>query len=126
VYPLVDLAVCRAGAMTLSELTCWGIPAILVPYPFAAGGHQERNARALVDDQAAVWIPEHDLTAAALGEKIALLMEAGPIREDIAERARRRGRRDATRDIADHIVELARSRRAGSRSERAQPAQAAP
>jgi UDP-N-acetylglucosamine--N-acetylmuramyl-(pentapeptide) pyrophosphoryl-undecaprenol N-acetylglucosamine transferase len=110
VYPLVDLIVCRAGAMTLSELTCWGIPAILVPYPFATDRHQERNARAMSEDQAAVWIPEAELTAGTLAEKIELLLENDPIRERIAERARRRGRRDAARQIADRLEALAGSR----------------
>lgn len=114
VYPLLDLAVCRAGAMTLSEITCWGIPAILVPYPWAADRHQERNARALAEDQAALWIPEGELSARALGEKIELLLEDDTIRSAIAERARRRGRRDAGREIADRLAALAGSRAEGA------------
>jgi UDP-N-acetylglucosamine--N-acetylmuramyl-(pentapeptide) pyrophosphoryl-undecaprenol N-acetylglucosamine transferase len=111
VYPLLDLIVCRAGAMTLSEITCWGIPSILVPYPLATDRHQERNARAMAEDQAALWIPEPELTAALLAEKVDLLMENGPIRENIADRARRRGRRDAAREIADRLLALAACRR---------------
>jgi UDP-N-acetylglucosamine--N-acetylmuramyl-(pentapeptide) pyrophosphoryl-undecaprenol N-acetylglucosamine transferase len=107
VYPLLDLIVCRAGAMTLSEITCWGIPSILVPYPLATDRHQERNARAMAEDQAALWIPESELTAPLLAEKVDLLMENGPIRENIADRARRRGRRDAAREIADRLLALA-------------------
>lgn len=114
VYPLLDLLVCRAGAMTLSELTCWGIPSILIPYPYATDRHQERNARAMAEDQAAVWIDEDELTAATLGEKIELLLENNPIRENIAERARRRGRREAAREIADRLTALARSRNGAS------------
>jgi UDP-N-acetylglucosamine--N-acetylmuramyl-(pentapeptide) pyrophosphoryl-undecaprenol N-acetylglucosamine transferase len=107
VYPLLDLIVCRAGAMTLSEITCWGIPSILVPYPLATDRHQERNARAMAEDQAAIWIPEHELTSALLAEKVDLLMENGSIRESIAERARRRGRREAAQEIADRLLALA-------------------
>ncbi|MFN2431284.1 MAG: undecaprenyldiphospho-muramoylpentapeptide beta-N-acetylglucosaminyltransferase, partial [Gemmatimonadota bacterium] len=107
VYPLLDLIVSRAGAMTLSELTCWGIPAVLVPYPHATDRHQERNARAMAEDQAAVWLPESELTVETLGEKVELLMEDHGIRESIAERARRRGRREAAREIADRIERLA-------------------
>jgi UDP-N-acetylglucosamine--N-acetylmuramyl-(pentapeptide) pyrophosphoryl-undecaprenol N-acetylglucosamine transferase len=114
VYPLLDLAVCRAGAMTLSEITCWGIPAILVPYPWAADRHQERNARALAEDQAALWMPEAELTASGLGEKIELLLEDDSIRAAIAERARRRGRRDAGREIAARIAALAAAGAPGS------------
>lgn len=111
VYPVLDLIVCRAGAMTLSEVTCWGIPAILVPYPHAADHHQERNARAMAEDQAAVWIPEEDLTATALRDKVELLMEDEAIRLQIAERARRRSRRGAAREIAERLLALARARR---------------
>jgi UDP-N-acetylglucosamine--N-acetylmuramyl-(pentapeptide) pyrophosphoryl-undecaprenol N-acetylglucosamine transferase len=119
VYPLLDLIVCRAGAMTLSEITCWGIPSILVPYPLATDRHQERNARAMAEDQAAIWIPEHELTPALLAEKVDLLMENGPIRESIAERARRRGRREAAREIADRLLALAAGRPPALRDSRA-------
>lgn len=70
-YRAADLVVCRAGALTVSEVGMSARPAIFVPYPFAIYNHQERNARALVDAGAAELILQSDLTpeslAAALG-----------------------------------------------------------
>lgn len=56
-YALADLAVCRAGAGTIAEIMATGVPAVLVPYPHAAG-HQERNARALAETGAVVVVPQ--------------------------------------------------------------------
>jgi UDP-N-acetylglucosamine--N-acetylmuramyl-(pentapeptide) pyrophosphoryl-undecaprenol N-acetylglucosamine transferase len=61
------LVVCRAGATTLAELTACGRPAILIPYPYAAGNHQVLNALALVAKGAAEMIEEANLTAAEFG-----------------------------------------------------------
>ncbi len=60
-YSCADLVLCRAGAMTLSEITMIGLPAILIPYPFAADNHQEFNARSLSERKAAVMIKNSEL-----------------------------------------------------------------
>ncbi|MBL7995962.1 undecaprenyldiphospho-muramoylpentapeptide beta-N-acetylglucosaminyltransferase [bacterium] len=60
-YSCADLVLCRAGAMTLSEITAIGIPAVLVPYPHAADNHQEYNANSLADRNAAVMILNSEL-----------------------------------------------------------------
>lgn len=59
-YKAADFAVCRAGAMTLSELMAAGLPAILAPYPYAAADHQFKNARTLADKEAAVVIKDDE------------------------------------------------------------------
>ncbi|HET6362772.1 MAG TPA: undecaprenyldiphospho-muramoylpentapeptide beta-N-acetylglucosaminyltransferase, partial [Gemmatimonadota bacterium] len=74
VYPLLDLIVCRAGAMTLAEVAAWGIPSVLVPYPHAADDHQTKNARALEDKGAAIVLPESELSARRLSNLIAGLL----------------------------------------------------
>ena len=60
---LADLVLSRAGASFISELLCRGLPAILVPYPYAAGDHQRYNARALEEKGAALVIEDEELTA---------------------------------------------------------------
>jgi UDP-N-acetylglucosamine--N-acetylmuramyl-(pentapeptide) pyrophosphoryl-undecaprenol N-acetylglucosamine transferase len=60
-YAAADLAVCRSGAATCAELSVFAVPALLVPYPFAANDHQTVNARALEKAGAAVVVPERDL-----------------------------------------------------------------
>ncbi|MCX6995614.1 MAG: UDP-N-acetylglucosamine--N-acetylmuramyl-(pentapeptide) pyrophosphoryl-undecaprenol N-acetylglucosamine transferase [Kiritimatiellaeota bacterium] len=60
-YAAADLALCRAGASTCAELLAFGVPALLVPYPFAAAGHQQANAQALSKTGAVDYIAEQDL-----------------------------------------------------------------
>ena len=65
-YSWADLIVCRSGALTVSEIAAAGLPAIFIPFGAAVDDHQTRNARFLVDAQAAVLIPEGELTAQRL------------------------------------------------------------
>ncbi|MFN3481372.1 MAG: UDP-N-acetylglucosamine--N-acetylmuramyl-(pentapeptide) pyrophosphoryl-undecaprenol N-acetylglucosamine transferase, partial [Thermodesulfovibrionales bacterium] len=69
-YAVSDLVISRAGATTLSEITAIGRPAILIPYPFAASGHQEENARKLSAAGAAKMILDDDLSGGVLSEEI--------------------------------------------------------
>ena len=108
VYPLLDLIVCRAGAMTLAEVTAWGIPAILVPYPLATADHQMLNARALERAGAAVVIPQSELDPERLGRVVAELLADPLRRRTMADAARRLGRPDAAARVADRVLELAR------------------
>jgi len=70
VYWSSDLAICRAGASTCAELSVFGLPALLVPYPFAAKDHQTVNARALEKGGAADVVPESDLSSVWLKDYI--------------------------------------------------------
>ena len=70
VYAETDFAICRSGAATCAELSAFGIPALLVPYPFAARDHQMVNARALEKIGAADVVPERDLGAEWLADYI--------------------------------------------------------
>jgi UDP-N-acetylglucosamine--N-acetylmuramyl-(pentapeptide) pyrophosphoryl-undecaprenol N-acetylglucosamine transferase len=60
-YSAADLILCRSGISTIMELASFGLPAIFVPYPFAAANHQELNARRIVDGNASVMILDKDL-----------------------------------------------------------------
>lgn len=105
-YAVADLAVCRAGMMTLAELCAWGIPAVLVPLPTAAANHQQRNAEAMAGAGAAVLLPQQGLTAERLGATIRGLLADEPRRSAMASRARARGRPEAVATIVGRIEGL--------------------
>ncbi len=65
-YAAADLCICRAGATSIAEITALGLPAVLVPYPYATGGHQEKNARYLESNGAAKVVLDSDLTPESL------------------------------------------------------------
>ncbi len=69
-YAEAQLVICRAGATTLAELTVTGRPAILIPFPFAAGDHQTANARALAEAGAAVLLPQNQMDAKRVTELV--------------------------------------------------------
>jgi len=108
-YVLADLAVCRAGATTLAELSAAGVPAILIPYPFAAAGHQEQNARALAGAGAAEMILQNDLTGPGLAEAILALSDDRERLAAMARAARERGRPEAARRIAEECLRVVRT-----------------
>ncbi len=105
-YAAADLVVCRAGASTLSELTVFGKPAVLIPYPYAVHDHQRLNALALEQAGAARVIVERDLTAAGLAETVRALHDDPAGREAMGEAARGLGRRDAAERIVDECHAL--------------------
>jgi len=106
-YAAADLVVCRAGAITLAEITARGLPAVLVPYPYAAEGHQEANARALAEAGAAVVVRDQELNGATLAQAVSGML-ADPHRlERMAAASRRLGRPDAAAAIAALIEEVA-------------------
>jgi UDP-N-acetylglucosamine--N-acetylmuramyl-(pentapeptide) pyrophosphoryl-undecaprenol N-acetylglucosamine transferase len=65
-YAVADVAVCRSGASSLAELACFALPAVLIPYPFAADDHQTRNAEIYERLGAALLYPQKELDAAKL------------------------------------------------------------
>jgi UDP-N-acetylglucosamine--N-acetylmuramyl-(pentapeptide) pyrophosphoryl-undecaprenol N-acetylglucosamine transferase len=74
-YEWADLAICRSGALTVSELAAAGLGSILVPFPAAVDDHQTRNAAFLVDADAARLVQEADLDAAKLAELLTQIIE---------------------------------------------------
>ncbi|MCB1091804.1 MAG: undecaprenyldiphospho-muramoylpentapeptide beta-N-acetylglucosaminyltransferase, partial [Verrucomicrobiae bacterium] len=70
-----DLAICRSGASTLTELAHYSLPSILVPYPFAAHDHQTRNAEVFSNPGAAMLWPQDRLDAATFANELVTLME---------------------------------------------------
>ena len=104
-YSASDLAVTRAGAMTVTELTRMGVPAVMVPLPTSAENHQEYNARAMVRAGAARMVRESDLSGERLAnEVIGLLDDMGRLLN-----MRTSSKRLATPDSAERVVEEIRS-----------------
>ncbi|MGV3710505.1 MAG: UDP-N-acetylglucosamine--N-acetylmuramyl-(pentapeptide) pyrophosphoryl-undecaprenol N-acetylglucosamine transferase, partial [Gemmatimonas sp.] len=105
-YAAADLAVTRAGAMTIAELCAWGIPAVLVPLPTAAQDHQTHNARALAAAGAAIHMPQSDFTPESLDATVRELMSRPAVLERMGEAAVVRGRPNAAAEIAEQILSL--------------------
>ncbi len=110
-YGWADLVVCRAGALTVSELAAAGVAAVLVPFPFAVDDHQTRNGAYLADRGAALLIQQRDLSAERLAD---LLREfAADARNgrqrlnEMAQAARAAARPDATERVAQICLQLA-------------------
>ncbi len=103
-YAAADLVVCRAGAGTIAELTSLGKPAILVPYPFAADAHQQKNAEALTHDGAAQLIPDGRATGERLGSAIIKLMQDRKELSRMSARSKALGKQDAAAKIASYIL----------------------
>jgi UDP-N-acetylglucosamine--N-acetylmuramyl-(pentapeptide) pyrophosphoryl-undecaprenol N-acetylglucosamine transferase len=104
-YAEADLVLCRAGAMTLAEVTVCGRPAILVPFPFAVDDHQTANARAVAEAGAAIHLPQPELTPERLVGLITELFADRGRLATMAARAKALGRPDAARAIADALLE---------------------
>ena len=103
---MADLAIFRAGATGLAELTARGVPAILIPYPFAAENHQEFNARSLVDAGAARMILNKDLTAEILSATLDELLSSPEKLKSMAQASLSLGKPNAADEIADLILKL--------------------
>ena len=104
---IADVAVSRAGAGHIAELTACAVPMILVPYPHATEHHQEANAREVQRAGAAEVASERGLTAEALAGRIVGLLEDDRIRGAMAEAAKRWARPDADARLADLVAEVA-------------------
>jgi len=104
VYGITDLMLCRAGGMTIAEITVCGLPAILIPFPFATADHQRFNAQAMVDAGAAVLLLENELSGELLARTIIEILNNSRL-EEMAEASRKIGKPDATQTIAKMIFE---------------------
>lgn len=109
-YLWADFAVCRAGALTIAELTAAGLGALLIPFPYAIDDHQTINASLLVESDAAVLLPESTLDAQRLADQISALCRDKNRRLHMAENARRLARVQATQRVAEVCMEVARDR----------------
>ncbi len=105
-YAVADLAICRSGAMTITELTACGVPSILIPYPHAARNHQTQNARGLVDRGAAEMIADVELDPAELAGRVEALFRDEARLRRMGRNARAFARTNAAEKIARSIESL--------------------
>lgn len=84
-YDWADLVVCRAGALTVAELAAAAKPALFVPFPHAVDDHQTANAAALVEQGAAALMPQSEMTAATLADRLAALLDPDTLATMAAE-----------------------------------------
>lgn len=109
-----DLVVARAGATSIAEITALGLPAVLVPYPYATDDHQTKNAATMVAHQAAVTIADADLDQERFGDILVELLGDAERRASMAAASRALGRPDA----AARVASMARAAAQRSRSSR--------
>jgi UDP-N-acetylglucosamine--N-acetylmuramyl-(pentapeptide) pyrophosphoryl-undecaprenol N-acetylglucosamine transferase len=105
VYAISSLAVCRAGAISLSELAYFGVPAIIVPFPYSAGNHQLKNARYFVEEKAAKMIIEKDLNSKVLLEEVINIIRNQKLLEEMKENMKQLAPMNATRDIVEDVFQ---------------------
>jgi UDP-N-acetylglucosamine--N-acetylmuramyl-(pentapeptide) pyrophosphoryl-undecaprenol N-acetylglucosamine transferase len=109
-----DLIVCRAGAMTLAEVSAVGRASLLIPLPSAADDHQRKNAAVLAAAGAADVLDQRDLTAATFADRMVGLARDADRRVRMAVAARSLARPDASRVIVDRALALAGRETAGA------------
>jgi UDP-N-acetylglucosamine--N-acetylmuramyl-(pentapeptide) pyrophosphoryl-undecaprenol N-acetylglucosamine transferase len=106
-YAEADLVICRAGAVTVAELSAAGMASVLVPFPHAVDDHQTANARFLAERGAAVLLPQGELTPQRLAQLIGRLDRAALL--DMARKARALGKPDAANLVARRCMALAKA-----------------
>ena len=99
-YAWADIVICRAGAITVAELSIVGIGAIFIPYPYAVDDHQTANANALVHAGAAIMINEKDLTASSLANVLSDLLNNRAKIKSFSEAAKTFAKPQAAKEVA--------------------------
>lgn len=105
-YQWANIIICRAGALTVSEVAAAGRCAIFVPLPHAVDDHQTLNARSLVDHQAGLLLPQSELQAGKLIEMLKDLISMPEQVVELAKKAKSLAKTDATEQVARVCVEL--------------------
>ena len=113
-----DIVVSRAGASLTAEIAAMGKPGILVPYPHAAEGHQDQNARAFEERGAAIVLPDHECTGRALLTLLRDLLADAAVRDAMGKAAASLAKPGAAERIADEILSLVFAPASDSQSDR--------
>ncbi|MGH1461371.1 MAG: undecaprenyldiphospho-muramoylpentapeptide beta-N-acetylglucosaminyltransferase [Neptuniibacter sp.] len=104
-YAWADVVVCRAGALTISELSIAGVAAVLVPFPYAVDDHQTKNAGYLADHGAAILIQQTELSKECLKKLITEQLVDRDQLLNMANKARALGKPEASEQLADVCLE---------------------
>ena len=104
VYAAADLAISRSGAASLTELSWFGLPSVLVPYPHAAEDHQTLNARIFERAGAAKIFSEKEASGASLAMVLKSLLASGASLESMAAASRSLAPHDAAKRVADVLT----------------------
>ncbi|UVW29542.1 undecaprenyldiphospho-muramoylpentapeptide beta-N-acetylglucosaminyltransferase [Massilia sp. H6] len=104
-YAQADLVICRAGAITVSELTAAGVASVLVPFVASTTSHQRDNALWMAGQKAAVYLPQGELNAQRLASLLQNTTRADCL--EMAQAAAKVGKRDANEAIAQVLEQLA-------------------
>jgi len=110
-YNAADLIICRSGATTISEITALGLPAILIPYPYATEEHQLKNAEVLQKNGAALIITEEELRGEGLKESILKLINDRNLLKEMGKKGKALGKPEATEEIVKIIYSLAKKQK---------------
>jgi len=102
-YSLADVVISRSGAASLTELSHYGLPSILIPYPVAADDHQTYNARIFERAGAAQIMPESKTSPEMLYETVSGLLSNTELRNKMAEATKKLAGEDAARRVAEEI-----------------------
>ena len=106
-YAWADVVICRAGAMTISEIAQAGVASILVPYPFAVDDHQTSNARFLSDNGAAILLPQDELSVEKLSGLMKEFIENKTRLAEMGAAARACAKPEALQQVTDLVVKTA-------------------
>lgn len=105
-YEWADIIICRAGALTVSEVAAAGKMAVFVPLPHAVDDHQTLNARALVDESAALLMPQSELNEHSMVTLLKPYFEEPHLIEQKAERAKACAQLDSTNTVVEIIKQV--------------------
>jgi UDP-N-acetylglucosamine--N-acetylmuramyl-(pentapeptide) pyrophosphoryl-undecaprenol N-acetylglucosamine transferase len=110
-YKAADLVISRAGASSISEFCLIGKPVVLVPSPNVAEDHQTKNAMALVNKDAAVYVKDADAPATLLKRALEIVGDDGKL-QSLSTNIRKLGLKDSANAIADIVINLALGQKA--------------
>jgi len=115
-YSRADLVISRAGATTLAELSVMGLPALLIPYPYAADDHQRINALYYQQGGGAMMFPEHELSGDVLAREVGTLLDDPERLQEMSVNMKELGKPEATENIINECLALLDRKKAGKRT----------